>query len=559
MMSQIEDSPKLKYSFLTIIFCLFLCVLFRTAWISDDAMISLKVVVNTLCGYGPNFNIDERVQAYTHPLWFLLLLFFSYFTDIWYATYGLSFVFAIASVLLLLKISSRQPLFFIVILSIGLLFSKTFADYSTSGLENPLSNFLLILLCYLWIKLDTNGTFEKKNIRNIVLINFISCLLLLNRMDHVLFAIPILCYIGFKCIFNHNYKILLVSLLSFVPFLLWECFSFWYYGQLFPNTAYSKLNTGITRLDYIHQGLSYFVRLIADDPIVFVFFIFSFLSLSLRIVRNNIKTLILICSLFIYLLYVISIGGDFMDGRFFCAPFVISMFIYCISIESIKSINLSKKIRLLILVVIIAIGAKNLYPNLIAGSNYMDQYIDENGIANERGYWYQANGLLANLNKKSKISPFEFYYANDLKITSVAVAGGGLGRIALQSSPAIHFVDIYALTDPLLSKLPITNPKDFRIGHFRRFLPDDYISSIRLDQNIIYDNTLHNIYDRIRQITRGDLFSFDRFKFLLKNLYESTNSTNKPIVFYDGINHDIYKINYSSNEGYRYFFDGIYI
>src|SRR5277367_925658 len=52
---------------------LFLAVIVRTGWMSDDAEITLRCVMNFIHGYGPTFNIDERVQAFTHPLWFLLI------------------------------------------------------------------------------------------------------------------------------------------------------------------------------------------------------------------------------------------------------------------------------------------------------------------------------------------------------------------------------------------------------------------------------------------------------------------------------------------------------
>lgn len=58
---------------LVLLMALFLLELIRTAWISDDAAITLKTVLNFLYGHGPTFNIDERVQAYTHPLWFFLI------------------------------------------------------------------------------------------------------------------------------------------------------------------------------------------------------------------------------------------------------------------------------------------------------------------------------------------------------------------------------------------------------------------------------------------------------------------------------------------------------
>ena len=54
--------PPLIASLLTLVF---LVVLVRTAWISDDALISLRTVLNVTNGFGLTFNIDERVQTFT--------------------------------------------------------------------------------------------------------------------------------------------------------------------------------------------------------------------------------------------------------------------------------------------------------------------------------------------------------------------------------------------------------------------------------------------------------------------------------------------------------------
>ena len=45
-----------------------------TAWVCDDAFITFRTVDNALQGFGLVWNVGERVQAYTHPLWLLLLL-----------------------------------------------------------------------------------------------------------------------------------------------------------------------------------------------------------------------------------------------------------------------------------------------------------------------------------------------------------------------------------------------------------------------------------------------------------------------------------------------------
>ena len=48
-------------------------MIFQRRWISEDAFIDLRVVRNLLAGHGPVYNIGERVEAFTNPLWVALL------------------------------------------------------------------------------------------------------------------------------------------------------------------------------------------------------------------------------------------------------------------------------------------------------------------------------------------------------------------------------------------------------------------------------------------------------------------------------------------------------
>jgi arabinofuranosyltransferase len=72
-MNGAENSSKVLKLSGGVLILVFFVTLLRTAWISDDALITTRTVLNLLGGYGASFNIDERVQAYTHPLWFLIL------------------------------------------------------------------------------------------------------------------------------------------------------------------------------------------------------------------------------------------------------------------------------------------------------------------------------------------------------------------------------------------------------------------------------------------------------------------------------------------------------
>ena len=45
----------------------------RSAWYCDDAFITWRTVDNFVNGHGLTWNVAERVQTYTHPLWMMLL------------------------------------------------------------------------------------------------------------------------------------------------------------------------------------------------------------------------------------------------------------------------------------------------------------------------------------------------------------------------------------------------------------------------------------------------------------------------------------------------------
>jgi arabinofuranosyltransferase len=65
----IKGKP-IRYSLalLALLLLAYAVVLVRTAWMCDDAFITLRTVDNFVQGYGLVWNVGERVQVYTHPL-----------------------------------------------------------------------------------------------------------------------------------------------------------------------------------------------------------------------------------------------------------------------------------------------------------------------------------------------------------------------------------------------------------------------------------------------------------------------------------------------------------
>src|SRR5207245_759994 len=128
---------------------LFLYVWFQNSWVGEDAYITGRTVWNVLHGYGLRWNVAERVQAYTHPLWMLLLVPLQLVTgDFYPAAILLSLACNLGVLAVAARIARRGPrgaLLFgaFVVAMVG---SRAFFDFTSSGLENPLTSLLLLAM-----------------------------------------------------------------------------------------------------------------------------------------------------------------------------------------------------------------------------------------------------------------------------------------------------------------------------------------------------------------------------------------------------------------------------
>lgn len=71
----------------------------------------------------------------------------------------------------------------------------------------------------------------------------------------------------------------------------------------------------------------------------------------------------------------------------------------------------------------------------------------------------------------------------------------------------MHYIDECGLGDPLLARLPAVKDVNWRIGHFRRQIPVNYVNSIAHGHNALADPQTRHYWDSIRLVTRGPLLS----------------------------------------------------
>ena len=152
------DKRWLRRALFTLAISVYLIEVIRTAWISDDFAITVRSLLNFMNGYEPTFNIDERVDAFTDPLWFLLLsaLALNRLNVFWLAL-ALSFACLAALFVVLWRLLARTTEG-AVVFSAALILSKAFVDFSTSGLENPLTDLLAVVVCVVSVRAVRGST-----------------------------------------------------------------------------------------------------------------------------------------------------------------------------------------------------------------------------------------------------------------------------------------------------------------------------------------------------------------------------------------------------------------
>ena len=99
----------LKRNFFIFVIIVFSIFYLFSAWVADDAYITFRTIENFHQGYGLRWNIIERVQTYTHPLWMFNLLLGKYIIDDLYSlVLILGYVYSLATLYLLFLITKKN-------------------------------------------------------------------------------------------------------------------------------------------------------------------------------------------------------------------------------------------------------------------------------------------------------------------------------------------------------------------------------------------------------------------------------------------------------------------
>lgn len=501
-------------------------VLVRTAWVSDDAFITMRCIDNAVNGYGLRWNVAERVQAFTHPLWAALLAVPYAVTRAPYGTVlGVGMAVSIAVVGLLAFRYRADPI--VATASVALLvLSKSFVDFSTSGLENPLTHLLVLGLAAVVLGAPPWSR------RRIALAALAGGLIALTRPDATLLAVPAIVW-GLAA--RRTARDAAAVAAALTPWLAWEAFSLVYYGSLVPNTALAKLHTGLPAGELAVQGLRYLGDAIRRDPITPVAIVAALVAAARR---RRPAELALAVGIVLHLGYVVSIGGDFMAGRFLTPALVLSVILLAEA-----RFFASGRMPALALAAIAALGLPFAGSTILSGADYGDRAptaVASSGVSDERGFYFAYSGLLNGRPRAGHPSEALSFVGAGLDLRAARAPLGilpAIGFAGFLAGPSVHVVDRLALADPFLARLPMVRrapppfdggTRGWRIGHFERAIPAGYLATLATGRNRLRDPGLARLWNDVALATRAPLLERGRLAAIVRLLLRTGPDLPRP-------------------------------
>ena len=491
---------------------LFTYAFYISAWVVDDAYITFRTVDNFVNGHGLTWNVAERVQAYSHPLWmFLISLCYLFTSELYYTSIALSFVLCAATVVLVHRQHAGGGVYWKASLLLVLLItSKAFMDYSSSGLENPLSH-LLVVLFYGRLAAGDRPLNQLKR-GEVCWLFLIASLAFINRMDTVLFYAPALTYLGVVHLRQHGLRFAGALLLALLPAMLWLLFSTLYYGFPFPNTAYAKAShIGVSLADRVARGMDYLGNSMVWDSASHLMIA---LAAGLALQRRQVRAVLAVMGLLLYVIYVVTTAASatHMAGRFFSVAFLVAFLVVLDLVHTRAAAAAVAAIAVVFALV------SPVSPLKLETSWYKQQPM-ERSCLDTNWYVHQEGAALVNHGAGYTLPVHQWYLAGKeyRKHPSTLHVGGvfgqAIGYFGQAAGPRKHIVDNLGLADAFLARLPACNtasPQHWKSGHFYRLIPDGYVASIKYGRNMVRDPSLRKYYAKISSVTRGPVWSWQR-------------------------------------------------
>ena len=447
-------------------------MVWRIAWLSDDAFITFRYVRNVYEGHGAVYNVGERVQGFTHPLWFLALVAGGTVVPIPALAVWLGLGLTALTVVLLARLWPERPVA-VLCLTLLLVGSYSFREFQTSGLENPLTHCLLAAALLFTLKDQPPDGDDRGHLACAAA----ALLVVFNRLDQLPLVAPVLGLVALRLWRTGRPGVVLRTQQGLaltgagLALLAWYAGCVWYYGSPLPNTFYAKVGV-IPLTDNLVRGLAYIADFARDEPFPGVVVVSAGVLVGWwlwrhRAAKRRSTTVACIAvGVVLQLAYVIAVGGDFMRGRFLVSIYFVAAIM---AVWVIADLWPRRLLFITCLVGVAAFGQLFFDPIETTG-----RVTEDVRLTRESTYWYQ--------NRWSAIREHgyerEFFHSLRLYADTfgpITIKEDIIGVCGWLAGPKVTIIDRFGLTDPYIASLP--GDPESRTGHIRFEIPEAYLRS----------------------------------------------------------------------------------
>ena len=475
-------------------------------WAAEDAYITFRYIDNFLHGYGLVYNIGDRVEGFTHPLWLFIVtipaaLGISIRASALLLSLGLTF-----ASLLFLTFRGRDTNGKAVALPLALVLLLThtgFRDFSVSGLEFPL---VCLLMVWLYQSYQQHDLLGRPYLHGTLL-----ALLYLSRPELALLIVSFYAVLAWRIAQSYlrprgeSIAAIWKGVWQFsLPIIAiaggYHLFRWFYYDAFLPNTFYAKAGSDA----YWDAGIKYFVHFWHYSPILLIacvgWLVMIAVSRKFRAqALGSARRIVMLAQAALLTLYVIRLGGDFMAFRFLLPVMVILVLLLNDSLSYIiHSRKQSASIGMILLIVtvilvIIPIKAPQ-------GDGY---------IADER----QVYDLYHPAYRALFDEPTEHkWYRQGLELKAlqlqtsypISVGDGNIGYLGYAAGPKVTIVDIYGLVDRQTAHNWGAVSTRGRPGHERKLT-----LQMAIDRNVTIYATPFKEWNKIMGTPYGTIITID--------------------------------------------------